>query len=1599
MMITPPPPPKRELTYPNLGSHLSDLVDAYEQGSASQRESAEQAAISQGGSVAVTIRLTANVSDVVQFLEDNGGDPRNVGENYIEAYVPVSLLGRLSEQPGVVRVREVIPPHLRYGNFTSQGVAAHLATAWRAAGYSGQGVKVGIIDSGFQGWRQLQGVELPGTVEARCYTDMGVFSTNLAVCDNPDKSRHGTGVAEAVIDIAPDADLYIADPYSRGDLREIVDWMVSQGVQVMNVSLGWPPDGPGDGTSPDPESPLNAVDRAVASGITWVNAGGNDARRVWYGSFTDTDGDEFHEWLQPAIEGQHVTLDEGESISVDLRWEDRWPRATSDLYLDVFDPDTRQVLKFSNDPQSGGSGHNPVEALSFEAPYDGEFWISVRHVSGAVPDWIQLILQGANLPFNTDHNMYSVEESANPGMLAVGAADYWDTNRIASYSSRGPTIDGRTKPEIVGTACARSASYPQHIDSQSNRTCWFRGTSQAAPHVAGLAALVKQTHPAFTPQQVAEYLKNNASRRDSPIPNNTWGYGFAQLPSPPAEIVDPCAAAPLTGDGTTDGTWAAGCQSQHVVTSQHPNIGYARYYSFTLAQESAVTITLESSVDPYLYLRSGDARTGTPLHFNDDVESGNRNSRIVATLAAGRYTIEATTYVAATAGTFTLTVSGLDGTTTGPGPGPGPGPDACSESITADGTTPGTWAAGCQSAETGRGYARYYGFTLSESGPVTITLKSDVDTYLFLRSGDRTGAVAAENDDHGSLINTAACASASGLSQRDSCITVATLAAGDYTIEATTYAVATAGTFTLTISGLDGTTTGPGPGPGPGPDTCSESITADGSTPGTWAAGCQSAETGRGFARYYGFSLSESGPVTITLKSDVDTYLFLRSGGRTGEITARNDDHGTLVNTAACASASGLAQRDSCITVATLAAGDYTIEATTYPVATAGTFTLTVSGLDGTTPGPDPGPGPSPDACGDTISEDGTTPGTWAAGCQSAETGRGYARYYGFSLSESGPVTITLESDVDTYLFLRSGGRTGAITAENDDHGTLVSTAACASASGLSQRDSCITVATLAAGTYTIEATTYNPATAGSFTLTVSGLDGTTTGPDPGPGPGPDTCRESITGDGSTPGTWAAGCQSAETGRGYARYYGFTLSESGPVTITLESDVDTYLFLRSGDRTGSVAAENDDHGNLVDTAACASASGLSQRDSCITVATLAAGDYTIEATTYAVATAGTFTLTISGLGGATSGPGPGPGPGPDACGDIISGDGPTSGTWAAGCQSAETGRGYARYYGFSLSESGPVTITLKSDVDTYLFLRSGSRTGAITAQNDDHGTLVDTAACASASGLSQRDSCITVATLAAGDYTIEATTYAVATAGTFTLTVSGLDGTTTQPTQGGAISVSSTSGSPGSIVTLSGEGFDAFVEVQSVTIGTIDITPAPRPVTDANGMFEFDIFIPDIDAGSQTIEVQVGDTSVSTSFVVTETPTTSCAAAPLTGDGPTNGTWAAGCQSQHVVTNQHPNIGYARYYSFTLSESRAVTITLESEVDPYLYLRSGDARTGGFLHENDDVESRVNLNSRISETLAAGDYTIEATTYAADMAGMFTLTISGLGGG
>ena len=518
---------RTELKHPKVGSTLDDLIAKVQAGEISAEEAAKEAPIHRGDSVGVAIHLSGNVDGVVRFLEANGASNISARDDYIEAYVPVLLLAETSEQPGVVRVRPIQPPEEPQSGsgIAGNGPGVHGSAAWNQAGFTGEGIKVGVIDGGFGGFAALMGTEVPADVHARCYRWLGEHSQDLEHCGD---STHGTAVAESVLDIAPDVSLYIADPQSPGDLRDTVDWMISQGVSVINHSRTWLFDGPGDGTSPSSISPLNTVDSAVAAGIVWVNAAGNSAQRTWFQRAPFS-------YSTISVDGGDVRVINFEasnfknrfhlSGSLQLRWDDTWGGATRNLDLFLVRPDDDEITLGSIDPQSGDDGHNPYERVSAFTRYD----IMIAHRSGSEPGWIQLLAwQGEGLTFNTPETGSTINpaESANPGMLAVGAAHWNDVSSIQSYSSRGPTPDRRIKPDVVAADCGQTAG-----GSGS-----FCGTSQASPHVAGMAALVRQRFPGYSPAQVVSYLKENAQQRiSSPDPNNTWGHGFIVLPPIPPQ--------------------------------------------------------------------------------------------------------------------------------------------------------------------------------------------------------------------------------------------------------------------------------------------------------------------------------------------------------------------------------------------------------------------------------------------------------------------------------------------------------------------------------------------------------------------------------------------------------------------------------------------------------------------------------------------------------------------------------------------------------------------------------------------------------------------------------------------------------------------------------------------------------------------------------------------------------------------------------------------------------------------------------------------------------------------------------------------------------
>ena len=84
----------------------------------------------------------------------------------------------------------------------------------------------------------------------------------------------------------------------------------------------------------------------------------------------------------------------------------------------------------------------------------------------------------------------------------------------------------------------------------------------------------------------------------------------------------------------------------------------------------------------------------------------------------------------------------------------------------------------------------------------------------------------------------------------------------------------------------------------------------------------------------------------------------------------------------------------------------------------------------------------------------------------------------------------------------------------------------------------------------------------------------------------------------------------------------------------------------------------------------------------------------------------------------------------------------------------------------------------------------------------------------------------------------------------------------------GVITLSETSGAAGAIVTVTGEGFNSIVPVTSAKLGDVDLTPVPRPTTTHQGEVSFDIRIPGLAEGIQTVEVVIGKTTASVGFTI-----------------------------------------------------------------------------------------------------------------------------------
>ncbi len=124
----------------------------------------------------------------------------------------------------------------------------------------------------------------------------------------------------------------------------------------------------------------------------------------------------------------------------------------------------------------------------------------------------------------------------------INDSSYVTPGNITRFSSKGPTVDGRTKPDISAPGYdVPSSINNKQVDGwmpdktllktffRNDSQYWtaFNGTSMASPHVTGIVALMLQANPNLTADQVREILKSTATvdQNTGVVPNNQYGYG------------------------------------------------------------------------------------------------------------------------------------------------------------------------------------------------------------------------------------------------------------------------------------------------------------------------------------------------------------------------------------------------------------------------------------------------------------------------------------------------------------------------------------------------------------------------------------------------------------------------------------------------------------------------------------------------------------------------------------------------------------------------------------------------------------------------------------------------------------------------------------------------------------------------------------------------------------------------------------------------------------------------------------------------------------------------------------------------------------------
>lgn len=507
----------------------------------------------------VEVKIRCSVSKaLINLIEDLGGVVQQSYPEYstILARIPIHKLALLAAEEAV---RSIQRPDqgVAYQVHSSPGDMAHRAGLARDTfGVDGTGVTIAVLSTGVDSISEAQA--------------MGVLPANIDILPGQEGSRsEGKAMLEIVHGLAPGADLMFGTAF--GGQEQMATNILALGDAGADVIVD---DFAYFAEPAFQDGPIAQAVRAVVenNGVTYFAAIGNKGNLndstagVWEGDF-DNSGTAF--FIPPNSEGVlHDFLPNGgEDLANDvlvsspfstvLQWADPWGASANDF--DVCTIDAAGVVRCSVNTQDGDD--DPIEIIP--PVNQGDEVMIVKLDKPADSIYLRLDTSGSGTFRGTGDAAQVLEHSTNGAItghagardvIAVGAVnaakadidgapgvfdagDFLGDDDVESFSSDGPRrvfFDADGNPFTPGDFSSTGGLVRQKpdiaaADGVSTSTPGFEtffGTSAAAPHAAGIAALLREADPTLTPGQIKAALFSTALDIEADGFDENAGFGL-----------------------------------------------------------------------------------------------------------------------------------------------------------------------------------------------------------------------------------------------------------------------------------------------------------------------------------------------------------------------------------------------------------------------------------------------------------------------------------------------------------------------------------------------------------------------------------------------------------------------------------------------------------------------------------------------------------------------------------------------------------------------------------------------------------------------------------------------------------------------------------------------------------------------------------------------------------------------------------------------------------------------------------------------------------------------------------------------------------------